>query len=52
MGTVGVNELWNTTGFDTVRRDAIVTWKLLTVNKPRIHFSGQIVEFKMFVNDL
>lgn len=38
--------------FDTVRRDDISTWKLLTVVKARIHLSGIIVGFQMFVNDL
>jgi hypothetical protein len=38
--------------FDTVRRDDINTWKLLTVIKARIHLSGIIEEFQVFVNDL
>lgn len=38
--------------FDTVRRDDINTWKLLTVIKARIHLSGIIVVFQVFVNDL
>lgn len=38
--------------FNTVRRDDICTWKLLTVIKARIHLSGTIVEFQKFVNDL
>jgi hypothetical protein len=37
---------------DTVRRDDIYTWKVLTVIKARIHLPGIIVEFKVFVNDL
>lgn len=38
--------------FDTVRRDDINTWKLLTVIKARIQLSDVIVEFQMIVNDL
>jgi len=38
--------------FDTVSRDDVCTWKLITVIKARIHLSGIIVEFQVFVNDL